>query len=87
MIVNSVDAERKRGAVTRFLLRFQIAPFAEAAAEVYARVRLALRHSPIGALDTLIAAHALSIGAVIVTGNVKHFSRVPGLAVEDWIRH
>lgn len=86
MVANSVHAERKRGTIARFLLRFQVIAFGEAAAEAYARVRLALRHSPIGALDALIAAHALSAGAAIVTGNVKRFSRVPQLAVENWIR-
>jgi tRNA(fMet)-specific endonuclease VapC len=35
-------------------------------------------------LDTLIAAHARSRSLVIVTGNVGEFSRVPGLAIEDW---
>jgi tRNA(fMet)-specific endonuclease VapC len=38
----------------------------------------------IGALDTLIAAHALSLGAVAVTNNVREFARFTGLAVEDW---
>lgn len=86
MVANSANAERKRGTIARFLLRFQVLGFGEAAAEAYARVRLALRHAPIGALDALIAAHALSAGAAVVTGNVKHFGRVPGLAVENWIR-
>jgi tRNA(fMet)-specific endonuclease VapC len=86
MVANSANAERKRGTIARFLLRFQVIEFGEAAAEDYARVRLAVRHSPIGALDALIAAHALSIDAGVVTGNIKHFSRVPGLVVENWIR-
>jgi len=86
MVANSVRAEGKRGAIARFLLRFQVVPFGEAAATAYAGVRLALRHSPIGALDTLIAAHAVSERAAVVTGKVEHFSRVPGLVVEDWIR-
>jgi len=38
----------------------------------------------IGALDTLIAAHALALGAVLVTHNVREFKRVPGLTIEDW---
>ena len=40
----------------------------------------------IGPLDTLIAAHARSLGAVLVTDNVREFSRVPDLAVENWLR-
>jgi tRNA(fMet)-specific endonuclease VapC len=39
---------------------------------------------PIGPLDTLIAAHALALGTVLVTNNTREFRRVPGLSVEDW---
>ncbi|WP_281181293.1 hypothetical protein [Chloroflexus islandicus] len=39
---------------------------------------------PIGALDTLIAAQAISERLILVTNNVREFSRVPGLPVEDW---
>lgn len=86
MAVNSAAAAEKRGQIARFLLNFQIVAFDEAAATAYADVRLALRRSPIGPLDTLIAGHALSLGAAVVTGNLRHFSRVPGLAAENWIR-
>jgi tRNA(fMet)-specific endonuclease VapC len=37
-------------------------------------------------MDTLLAAHALSIGATVVTGNMREFARVPGLAAENWLR-
>ncbi len=57
---------------------------AEAAAD-YGRIRVALRKTPIGPLDTLIAAHARSRDLIIVTSNVSEFSRVPGLAVEEWL--
>jgi tRNA(fMet)-specific endonuclease VapC len=40
---------------------------------------------PIGNNDLLIAAHARSINAVLVTNNIKEFSRVPDLTIEDWI--
>jgi tRNA(fMet)-specific endonuclease VapC len=40
----------------------------------------------IGANDMLIAAHALALGCVLVTDNVREFSRIPGLVVENWIR-
>jgi len=39
---------------------------------------------PIGAMDLLIAAHALSLGARLITNNEKEFKRVPGLRVENW---
>jgi len=60
--------------------------FDEAAAQAYGRLRatLAQRGTPIGPLDTLIAAHALSLDATLVSNNVREFSRVPGLRVEDW---
>jgi len=52
----------------------------------YARVRLHLetRGEKIGDRDTIIAAHALALGAVLITWNVTEFSRVPGLKVENW---
>ncbi len=64
----------------------QIAPFDDAAAECYGEVRSVLERAgrPIGPLDTLIAAHALSLDAVLVTGNLREFGRVPGLRVERW---
>jgi tRNA(fMet)-specific endonuclease VapC len=42
------------------------------------------RGVPIGTLDTMIAAHALSLGMTLITNNVREFSRVTGLTVEDW---
>ena len=52
----------------------------------YAGLRsyLEKRGQGIGPIDTLIAAQALRLGATVVTHNVKEFSRVPGLHVEDW---
>jgi tRNA(fMet)-specific endonuclease VapC len=53
----------------------------------YAAVRMSLEAagSPIGSNDLLIAAHALSMGAVVVTNNIREFSRVPGLQIENWL--
>lgn len=66
-----------------------VEPFDEEAAWHAARVRVALatlrpNAQPIGHYDTLLAGHALALGAVLVTNNVDEFARVPGLAVEDW---
>jgi tRNA(fMet)-specific endonuclease VapC len=54
--------------------------------EIYGRVRTVLENSgaAIGALDTFIAAQALSLGATLVTSNTKEFVRVPGLQIDDW---
>jgi tRNA(fMet)-specific endonuclease VapC len=56
------------------------------AASAYGRVRAELeaRGSPIGANDMLIAAHALALGVVLVTDNLREFERVEGLEVESW---
>lgn len=53
----------------------------------YAEVRVALERmgQPIGHNDLLIAAHARSLGLTLVTDNVREFSRVPGLVVENWL--
>ena len=45
---------------------------------------LARKGSSIGAMDTLIAAQALELGATLVTANTKHFQRVPGLSIVNW---
>jgi tRNA(fMet)-specific endonuclease VapC len=59
--------------------------FDAGAAADYGRIRTALRETLIGPLDTLIAAHARSRNLIVVTANTSEFSRVPGLAVEDWL--
>ena len=66
----------------------QCLDFDLAAAAVYGEIRVALqrRGRPIGAHDMLIAAHAISAGAVLVSDNVREFSRVKGLSVENWRR-
>ena len=51
------------------------------------RTRLERQGTPIGANDTWIAAQALAINATLVTDNEREFSRVPGLSLENWLRH
>lgn len=69
-----------------FLLDFVVEPFDEKAAHIGGTIRTALEKSgsPIGPMDILIAAHAVSLGMPLVTHNVEEFSRVPGLKVENW---
>jgi tRNA(fMet)-specific endonuclease VapC len=50
------------------------------------RAHLEAAGTPIGALDTLIAAHALSRDLNLLTRNLKEFKRVPGLKAEDWTK-
>jgi len=66
-----------------------IEPFDELAASLAVTVQVYLEDfkpnaQPIGYMDCLIAGHALSRGAVVVTHNVSEFDRVPTLEVEDW---
>lgn len=73
-------------ALRHFLEPLEIADFDSAAAEVYGRVRLGLERAgtPIGPLDTEIAAHALALEVTLVSNNLKEFSRVPGLQLANW---
>jgi len=68
------------------LLPLEVLAFGPEAAAAYGRIRAALERvgKPIGPLDTLIAAHAVSLGVTLVTNNVREFERVPNLDVEDW---
>ncbi len=81
-------SERNRGAVARALESLAIVPFDLAAAHAYAEVRTTLqrRGTPIGPLDTLIAAHAISLDVPLATNNLREFRRVPGLRVENWLK-
>ncbi len=56
-------------------------------AECYGRMRAALESAgtPLASMDLLIAAAALDGGAVLVTNNTAHFSKVPGLKIENWL--
>jgi tRNA(fMet)-specific endonuclease VapC len=79
------EAARLRAAVEAFLSRVEVLPWDRAAAIAYGEVRARMSGAgtALGALDMLIAAHALAADAVLVTGD-KAFGRVPGLEVEDW---
>ena len=80
--------EQNLEALGRFLLPLEVLAFGEEAATAYGRVRAALEKAgtPIGPLDALIAAHAVSMGVTLVTNNTGEFQRVPDLEVEDWTR-
>jgi len=84
--VAKTGSARNRAALDAFLLPLEIAPYDLAAAMRYGEVRadLAARGKPIGPLDTMIAAHALSLGVTLVSNNLREFGRVRELAVENW---
>ncbi len=77
---------KNRAALDQFIAPLEVADFDREATVVYGRIRAALeaRGRPVGAMDLLIAAHALSLGARLITNNVRELSRVPGLRVENW---
>ena len=88
-VARSSDPDRNRIALAQFVAPLVVAPFDDPAASAYGRIRAELQRTgrPIGPLDMLIAAHALSLDAALVTGNQREFRRVPGLVVENWLRH
>lgn len=63
-----------------------VLPFTQASAAAASEIReaLAAKGTPIGPLDTLIAGHAIEHGLTLVTGNIREFSRVEGLPLENW---
>jgi tRNA(fMet)-specific endonuclease VapC len=93
-----VDAELRYGAersgnpskehaqVDAFTVRFVSLPFDSVAARIYREIRHTLEAAgqQIGPYDTMIAAIALAHDLILVTHNTAEFSRVPGLAIEDW---
>ena len=65
----------------------RVAPWDKAAANEFAMLqgKLLQKGKPIGNNDAMIAAHARDLNCILVTNNMKHFSRVPKLVVENWI--
>ncbi len=78
--------DHNRAALAQFLIPLEIVHFDEQAATIYGTIRATLERSGkiIGAMDLLIAAHALSLNLTL-TNNTKEFNRVQGLALENWV--
>ncbi|ENG0237425.1 type II toxin-antitoxin system VapC family toxin [Burkholderia multivorans] len=74
--------------VEQLLASLTVLPLQSDADQCYGRLRADLERQGqlIGANDMLIAAHALAVDAVLVTDNTAEFTRVEGLAVENWLR-
>ena len=81
------DAARLRTIVDEFLLRMTILPWDSEAAQHYGQIRAALEREgqPMGNLDMMIGAHAVALGAVLVT-NDQALARIKQLKVEDWTK-
>ncbi len=86
-VAKSKAQERNAEALSEFLIPFEILPFGESATHAYGVIRTMLERQgkTIGAMDLLIAAHAIALDAVLVTNNVKEFERVPALKIENWV--
>ncbi len=86
-VAKSRAEDRNREALERFLAPLEIVDYGPAAAAAYGTIRAQLerRGEPIGAMDLMIAAHAMSLGVTLVTNNLREFERVEGLTVENWV--
>ena len=85
-VAKSQFQEKNQAALDDFILPLEIAVFDESAANYYGALRASLERkgTPIGAMDLMIGAHALSQNLTIVTNNVREFNRIPNLVVVDW---
>lgn len=79
---------KNRRALEMFLAPLEVAPFGGDSMWAYGGLRATLERKgrPIGSLDTLIAAHALTLSAILVTNDIGEFGRVAGLKMENWAK-
>ena len=85
-VEKSIAVEKNRLALSILLANMEILDFDVDAADCYGKIRAGLEKNgtPIGPLDMMIAGHAQSLGYTVVTNNVKEFSRVSALKIENW---
>ncbi len=86
-VEKSKKKKQNKIALTGFIAPLEIAVYDEQAAIVYGKIRAYLEKigQPIGPLDLLIAAHAISLNSSLVTNNEKEFNKIPMLKVENWV--
>ena len=84
-VAMSASPSRERANLASLVELIEVAPFGEDAAAAYGPIRYAARERSKGALDELIAAHAVALGVPSVTNNVKDFESYPGVTVENWL--
>lgn len=84
--VRKSGSRRNLQVLSGFLAPLEIADFGADAAQAYGELRhtLEAKGTPIGPLDTMIAAHALALNVTLVTNNLREFKRVPTLHLENW---
>ena len=87
-VSKSSKPEQNQIALTQFIAPLDILSYGDEAAQYYGDLRAHLEKQgrPIGSLDMLIAAHALSTNCALVTNNEKEFIRVPNLKIDNWVK-
>ena len=87
-VSKSSKPEQNRIALMQFIAPLEILPYGDEASQYYGELRAYLekQSTPVGSLDMLIAAHALSISCTLVTNNEKEFTRIPDLKIENWVK-
>lgn len=86
-VSKSTHKAKNQEALYKFITPLEILHFDSLAAQFYGHVRADLERQgkPIGSMDMMIAAHALSLNTILITNNVKEFTRVKSLHVENWV--
>lgn len=84
---NITHKHRVTEALNHFITAMNVVDLTLTSAMIYGEIRsqLKMKGKDIGAMDCLIAAHALSEKRILVTNNIKHFSRIKNLELENWI--
>ena len=85
-VAKSTHQDRNAKALDEFIIPLEVVPFDAEAAYLYGEIRATLERTgtPIGAMDLLIAAHALALGIPLVTNNTREFARIPELNIINW---
>ena len=85
-VAKSQHIEKNAKALDEFIIPLEVVPYDEEAALAYGIIRANLEKAgtPIGSMDMLIAAHAVSLGTTLVTNNTREFTRIPALTIIDW---
>lgn len=86
-MIKSQNSVKNLERLAQFVEDVGVIEFSETAAAIAADIRLGLEQAgtPIGSYDLLIAAHTLSLNLTLVTNNLREFSRVPKLKLDNWL--
>lgn len=86
-VYKSQQQTKNRAALIQFLMPLEVVNFDQNAATLYGSIRSNLEKKglTIGAMDMLIAAHAMSLETTLVKNNLREFERIPDLLLENWV--